>query len=152
MFQTIVVGTDGSETATSAVQKAVELAALHGATVHLVHAHRLVSSGQMAHAAAAGAPTFDVEGVNRGIEEESRQVGAHAASQAERAGVKCETHLVPGDAADALIDVATTVGADLIVVGNRGMTGARRFFLGSVPNKVAHHCPCNLLIVDTTKA
>jgi nucleotide-binding universal stress UspA family protein len=150
MFQTIVVGTDGSETATSAVQKAVELAALCGGTLHLVHAHKLVSTGQMAHAAVAGAPTFDVEGVNRGIEEESRQIGAHAASQAERAGVQCETHLVPGDAADSLIDVATTVGADLIVVGNRGMTGARRFFLGSVPNKVAHHCPCNLLIIDTT--
>jgi len=150
MFESIVVGTDGSQTATIAVQQAVELAALHGATLHLVHAHRLVSAGQMANAAVAGAPTFDIEGVNRGIEEESRQVGVHAASQAERAGVKCETHLVPGDAADALIDVAEQVGADLIVVGNRGMTGARRV-LGSVPNKVSHHSPCSLLIIDTMK-
>jgi nucleotide-binding universal stress UspA family protein len=45
--------------------------------------------------------------------------------------------------------VAENVGADLVVVGNRGMSGVRRFVLGSVPNKVSHHSPCNLLIVDT---
>ena len=50
---------------------------------------------------------------------------------------------------DALIDVAEQVNADLLVVGNRGMSGVRRM-LGSVPNKVSHHCPCTLLIVDTT--
>jgi nucleotide-binding universal stress UspA family protein len=54
-----------------------------------------------------------------------------------------------GDPANALIDVAEAVGADLIVVGNRGMEGKKRFVLGSVPNKVSHHCPCSLLIVDT---
>jgi nucleotide-binding universal stress UspA family protein len=63
--------------------------------------------------------------------------------------VNCETHQLPGDAADALLDVAEQVGADLLVVGNRGMTGARRFVLGSVPNEVSHHSPCSLLIVDT---
>ena len=57
-----------------------------------------------------------------------------------------------GEAADALIGVAEETGADLIVVGNRGMSGARRFVLGSVPNTVSHHCPCILLIVDTTTA
>ena len=57
-----------------------------------------------------------------------------------------------GDAADALIRVATNARADLIVVGNRGMAGARRFVLGSVPNKVSHHCPSSLLIVDTSQA
>ena len=60
-----------------------------------------------------------------------------------------EMHSVPGEPADVLIGVAEEFGAGLVVVGNRGMSGARRFILGSVPNKVSHHCPCSLLIVDT---
>ena len=55
-----------------------------------------------------------------------------------------------GDPADAILDVAEEQGADLIVVGNKGMTGAKRFLLGSVPNKVSHHAPCSVLIVRTT--
>ena len=57
---------------------------------------------------------------------------------------------MPGDPADALIGAAQDIGADLIVVGSRGMSGMRRFILGSVPNRVSHHCPCSLLIVDTS--
>ena len=150
MFKVIVVGTDGSDTATAALAKAIELAEHGGATLHIVHAHRLVSMSQLGQAASVGAPTFgDIERVNSGIQEDSRQVCSRAVSQAEAAGVKCETHQMPGDASDALLDVAEQVGADLLVVGNRGMTGVRRFVLGSVPNKVSHHCPCSLLIVDT---
>ena len=81
---------------------------------------------------------------------QGEEVCEHAATNARRVGVKVELHAVPGDAADVLVDVATQVGADLVVVGNRGMSGARRFVLGSVPNKVSHHCPCSLLVVDTT--
>ena len=43
-----------------------------------------------------------------------------------------------------------SASADLIVVGNKGMTGAKRFLLGSVPNKVSHHAPCSVLIIRTT--
>ncbi len=149
MFDVIVVGTDGSETANVALTKAIELAELCGSTLHIVHAHRLVSPAALGQSASAGGPTFDIVEVNRSIEEDSRQVSARAANQAEAAGVKYETHHVPGDAADALLDIAEHVRADLLVLGNRGMTGARRFVLGSVPNKVSHHCPCSLLIVDT---
>ncbi len=73
----------------------------------------------------------------------------HAVAEARRQGVKCEVHAVPGDPADALIAFAKDVAADVLVVGSRGMSGARRFVLGSVPNKVSHHCSCSLLIVDT---
>jgi len=59
-------------------------------------------------------------------------------------------HARTGDAADAIIDVAEEVGADLIMVGNKGMTGAKRFLLGSVPNKISHHATCSVLIVHTT--
>jgi nucleotide-binding universal stress UspA family protein len=61
-----------------------------------------------------------------------------------------ETFARQGDAADAILDVAEEQRSDLIVVGNRGMTGAKRFLLGSVPNKVSHHAPCSVLIVRTT--
>src|SRR5206468_355278 len=97
-------------------------------------------------------PTFDLDSVNSGMENESSIICSRAASQAERAGVTCETHVMPGDPSDALVDLAEQVGADLLVLGNRGMTGMKRFVLGSVPNKVAHHSPCSVLIVDTARA
>jgi nucleotide-binding universal stress UspA family protein len=61
-----------------------------------------------------------------------------------------ETYSRQGDAADAIVDIAEEQGCDLIVVGNKGMTGAKRFLLGSVPNKISHHAPCSVLIVRTT--
>ena len=67
-----------------------------------------------------------------------------------KAGVKdVHTHAREGDPADAILDVAEEQGSDLIVVGNKGMSGAKRFLLGSVPNKVSHHAPCSVLIVRT---
>jgi nucleotide-binding universal stress UspA family protein len=150
MFDVIVVGTDGSETAAVAVKKALEIAQIAGGTVHVVHAHHLVSAGQVATSTAYGAaPNIDIDEVNKGLEAQSRSVVQGVAAEAERAGVQCETHVRDGDPARALIDVAEKVGADLLVVGNRGMSGVRRM-LGSVPNKVSHHCTCSLLIVDTT--
>jgi nucleotide-binding universal stress UspA family protein len=75
----------------------------------------------------------------------------HARAEASGAGVvSVETFARQGDAADAILDVAEEQHCDLIVVGNKGMTGAKRFLLGSVPNKVSHHAPCSVLIVRTT--
>ena len=67
----------------------------------------------------------------------------------ENGGVEAATYGRQGDPADAILDVAEEQGADLIVVGNKGMTGARRFLLGSVPNRVSHHAPCSVLIIRT---
>jgi nucleotide-binding universal stress UspA family protein len=75
---------------------------------------------------------------------------SQAAEIIQEAGVKVETFAREGDPADAILDVAEEQGADLIVVGNKGMTGAKRFLLGSVPNKVSHHAPCSVLIIRTT--
>ena len=72
------------------------------------------------------------------------------AARTRRAGVEVETFARQGDPADAILDVAEERGSDLIVVGNKGMTGAKRFLLGSVPNKVSHHAPCSVLIIRTT--
>ena len=76
---------------------------------------------------------------------------SQARSEALDGGVAdVETFARVGDAADAIVDVAEERSCDLIVVGNKGMTGAKRFLLGSVPNKVTHHAPCSVLIVRTT--
>lgn len=150
MYNAIVVGTDGSETAGVAVAHALELASRFGATLHVVHAYRVVSAGDVVAASSTGAVIPDLSSVNEGIKATSEAVIAQTAQQAEAAGVKVEAHPMNGDPADALIATAEQVHADLIVVGNRGMSGMKRFVLGSVPNKVSHHCPCSVLIVDTT--
>ena len=63
---------------------------------------------------------------------------------------RCTTHALPGDPAKAILMVADEAGADLIVVGSKGMQGPRGKILGSVPNDVAHHANCSVLIVKTT--
>ena len=131
-----------------AVDAALELARLTGATVHVVNAHKLTSAFHLSAAAEVGVVP-DVTAANDAVEAMSKQVCAAVVARAQALGVPTETHPVPGDPADALIRVAADADADLIVVGNRGMTGARRM-LGSVPNKVAHHCSGSVLIVDTT--
>ncbi len=150
MYKVIVVGTDGSETAGVAVHHAVVLAKLTDATLHIVHAHQPLSATQAAMGATAGVMTVDMAEVNAGIAESSGVICEQAAEGAKRSGVNVETHARPGDPADALIGVAEEVDADLLVIGNRRMTGVKRFVLGSVPNKVSHHAPCSLLIVNTT--
>jgi nucleotide-binding universal stress UspA family protein len=72
-----------------------------------------------------------------------------AAARIREAGVDVEVFARQGDPADAILDVAEERGSDLIVIGNKGMTGAKRFLLGSVPNKVSHHAPCSVLIIRT---
>jgi nucleotide-binding universal stress UspA family protein len=144
MYSKIVVGTDGSDTASGAVSQAIELAKICGADVHLVTGYKTASAmSTMAPETAAYRPS-DVE-----VRRTAETVLERAASQVRNAGLKVETHAVPGNGAEAVIQVAEGQSADLIVVGSRGMTGARRL-LGSVPNNVAHHAPCAVLIVQTT--
>lgn len=149
MYRVIAVGTDGSETAAAAVGHATRLAKLTGATLHIVNAYRTVSASSAAMASSFSAWSDDLDSVNAEISSTAEGICAQAASGALREGVKVEQHARPGDPSDVLLAVAEEVGADLLVVGNQGMTGVRRFVLGSVPNKVSHNCPCNLLIVDT---
>ena len=150
VYKVIVVGTDGSATASVAVQKATTLASLTGATLHVVHAAQRRSPGVIAFAASGGVSELAAADKNRAIAAESRHIFEEATTEAERLAVDVKLHAVSGEAADALVAIAEEVGADLLVVGNRGMSGARRFVLGSVPNSVSHHCPCSLLIVDTS--
>jgi nucleotide-binding universal stress UspA family protein len=63
------------------------------------------------------------------------------------AGIEARAVAGIGDPADAIVDEAGEWGADLIVVGTRGLGGARRLLLGSVSTKVVHHAPCDVLVV-----
>ena len=120
----ILVGTDGSKTAAKAVDRAVEVATTAGATLTIVTAA----------AAARGQKVVDAE----------------AARHAD-AGIAIDTMVIDDDPVAGLIEVARGGHYDLLVIGNRGMTGVTRFLrLGSVPNKVTHHLPCSVLIVKTT--
>jgi nucleotide-binding universal stress UspA family protein len=147
MFRSIVVGTDGSETATEAVRQAVDLAKATGARVELVSAYEPVS-GQRLREETQQVPE-DMQWMVNPREDVDATLEA-ASESAKQAGVDVETYARQGDPADAILDVAEETKADLIVVGNKGMTGARRFLLGSVPNKVSHHAPCSVLIIRTT--
>jgi nucleotide-binding universal stress UspA family protein len=144
--QPIVVGTDGSATADKAVEKAGELAAALGVPVHVVMSYKLVTSS--ASLAAAGGVTIDPGVANEGASSQAESIVARAADGLRDAGVTVTPRVCAGEAADSLIAVAGEIGAQMIVVGNKGMLGARRV-LGSVPNRVSHHAPCCVLIVQT---
>ena len=147
MFGSIVVGTDGSETAGEAVRQATELAKAVGAKVNLVSAFEPVGN-QRLREERQQVPEDMQWMVNE--REDVEATLKQAEEQIKEAGVDVETFARQGDPADAILDVAEERDADLIVVGNKGMTGAKRFLLGSVPNKVSHHAPCSVMIIRTT--
>ena len=148
MFTSILVGTDGSDTATTAVRYAIDLARELGAQLHIVSAYEPVSD-QRLRKERVELPE-DLQWMINPREDVLAML-EQARQEAAGAGVaEVETFARQGDAADAILDVAEEQRSDLIVVGNRGMTGAKRFLLGSVPNRVSHHAPCSVLIVRTT--
>ena len=134
MYEKIVVGAHKSETARHAVDHALELGRVHDAYVHLVTAYAKDA------------------GPVGGRDSPGRADAEHAldAMVPQTMANRCTTHALPGDPAKAILMVADEVGADLIVVGNKGMKGPRGKILGSVPNDVAHHAKCSVLIVQTT--
>lgn len=147
MIGSIVVGTDGSETASEAVRQATDLAKSLGATVHLVSAYEPVS-GQRLREERQEVPA-DMEWMVNPREDVDNTL-RDATGAMEEAGISVETYAREGDPADAILDVAEEQNADLIIVGNKGMSGAKRFLLGSVPNKISHHAPCSVMIIRTT--
>jgi nucleotide-binding universal stress UspA family protein len=133
--ESIVVGTDGTDSAERAVDRAGAIARVFGATVHVVSAYSddttpLVGSGRQSDRIHAQ------QSIDRAQERLAKQ------------GIESEAHLSSQEAGRALVAIAEEQHAQMIVVGNRGMTGARRV-LGSVPNHVSHHAHCDVLIVAT---
>jgi nucleotide-binding universal stress UspA family protein len=145
MFRSIVVGTDGSDTARQAVRQAIELARSVGARIELVSAYEPVSDARLRESIHVPEDLQWMINPREDVQATLEQ----AADEIRAAGVEVEVFARQGDPADAILDVAEERGSDLIVVGNKGMTGAKRFLLGSVPNKVSHHAPCSVLIIRT---
>ncbi len=143
MFSNIVVGTDGSETASAAVALAVQLAGEQGAKLHLVIG---VHSPTAVAVPSGGANISDPSG--GGV---LRQAAQHMLEKVagDVKNLETEIHTRGGDPAEVIIHLADEVGADLIVVGSKGLRGTRRI-LGSVPNTVAHKAGCHVLIARTT--
>jgi nucleotide-binding universal stress UspA family protein len=134
----IVVGVSAAPTSRLAARHAFELAALCGATVHVVTA---VEDPEVT-AIEVGSDSFHISDLDAA----EHDIESFVASLAP--AVPYRVLAFDNKPADALIEVAEQVGADLIVVGNVRMQGLGRV-LGSVGNDVAHHAPCNVLIVKT---
>jgi nucleotide-binding universal stress UspA family protein len=144
MIQTIAVGTDGSETASKAVDFALGLAEKFGSRLVVASSYRPVSEDRVRKEQREAPadiqwsinPQEEVTAALRAVEEKAKERGVETTSEARE-----------GDPADVLCDIAESHGADLLVVGNKGM---QRRVLGSVPNSVSHKAPCSVVIVKTT--
>jgi nucleotide-binding universal stress UspA family protein len=144
MVQTVAVGTDGSGTADKAVEFAIDLAARYEARIVFISAYNPVSESRLKREGREVPddlqwminPAEDVDATLRDCEERAEQRGLRWASEARQ-----------GDPAKILVELAESNGADVLVIGNKGM---ERRVLGSVPNSVSHHAPCSVLIVKTT--
>ncbi len=147
MFERILVGTDGSETAAEAVRQATELARATGAKLDIVSAYEPVPASRLREE--GGEIPGDVA-YAIGPKEDVNVILEAASVPAREAGVEVNTHAREGDPAGAILDLAEELDVSVIVVGNKGMTGARRFLLGSVPNNISHHAPCSVYIARTT--
>lgn len=148
-YPCIVVGTDGSATATEAVRRTAALAQRLHCPLLVAVAFRRPSASEL------GPPSFQAQLPTdaalspgyRGAAELAQDAAALATAAAP--GVDVDTAAVEGEAAEALVDLAEARPGSLLAVGSQGMTGSRRFLLGAVPNKVSHHAPGDVLIVRT---
>ena len=144
MLETIAVGTDGSDTASKAVDFAIDLAEKYGARLVVASSYEPVSEDRLRKEQADAPqdiqwsinPSEEVDATLRAVEDQAKDRGLKYASEARN-----------GDPADVLCDIAEAHGADILVVGNKGM---QRRILGSVPNSVAHKAPCSVVVVKTT--
>ena len=146
-YHAIVVGTDGSATSLTSVRTAASLAKAENSRLIIVSAYLPLDQKAIEHWQAEAGEEFAWRFTTSAHAEEAiDKARAVAAEQ----GCEPETRIERGEAALVLTQVADNERADLVVVGNRGMTGKTRFLLGNVPNKVSHHPPCDVMIVKTT--
>jgi nucleotide-binding universal stress UspA family protein len=143
MFSTVAVGTDGSQTASVAIEVAADLARRFGAKLVLLSAFQ-----DAQRAARWGTDAFVVAAEWAASNSaQVREILSRTEADLRSQGVDCTTRVDEGDPADVLVQLATECGADLLVIGNKGM---QRRMLGSVPNTVTHKAPCAVLVVKTT--
>jgi nucleotide-binding universal stress UspA family protein len=137
----VVVGVDGSAGSVTALRFAIEEARLRGTTLHVVGAWELPA---MAYAGGAGVGVADLSSE---LQTRAGKAVDEALSGLDVGDVPLEQHVLEGHAASVLLDAGA--GADLLVVGSRGLGGFARLLLGSVGHEVAHHAPCPAVIVPT---
>ncbi len=147
MYKVIIVGTDGSDTAKVAVNRAAGLAEKAGAELHILSAYEPVPKAKLKSEAKDVPDEYKWMINPREVVDATLKEAAESLSDFD---IELQTIEREGSPADVLLQYAEDVKADLVVMGNKGMTGTRRYFLGSVPNNVSHHAPCDLLIVHTT--
>jgi nucleotide-binding universal stress UspA family protein len=146
-YSTILVGTDGSPSSFLAVEKAARLAAATGATLLLASAyHPIPDKERLSAADRLGDLAYKVQG-STPADDALRA----ARERAVAAGAKdIDQVAVEGEAVDVIAKIADGRGADLVVVGNRGLNSLAGRLLGSVPANLSHRSPCDVLIVHTT--
>jgi nucleotide-binding universal stress UspA family protein len=162
-YTNILVGTDGSPTATQAVEKAAGLAAQLGVTPLIVCAYEPLTEHELEQLRADPqdpVAQWKADKAVQGTPEEFRwrladaaqanDVLDRASDHATAQGAKAEVRAVQGNAADVLISIAEGEGFDVIAVGSVGMSGPQRFMLGNVPHRISHHAPTDVLIFHTT--
>jgi nucleotide-binding universal stress UspA family protein len=142
MFATVVAGTDGSPRAEKVVQEAIDLCKSEGARLYLVAAFGMHERHWESIPSSREVANVDLRSV-------AESVLVRDGRRAEEQGIDVDWEAREGSAADAIIDAAVSEKADVIVIGNKGMTSRKRFLLGSVPEKVSRHAPCSVMIVNT---
>jgi nucleotide-binding universal stress UspA family protein len=145
-YKRILVGTDGSEPSLRSVREAATLAKSMGSELLVMCAYEPVDQATLEKWKDEAPVEISWRYSPTTIAEEAVEKGRKTAEQV---GVTAKALIAQGEAGEALIRSAEQEDVDLLVVGNRGMAGATRFLLGSVPNKVSHHAPCDVLIVHT---
>jgi nucleotide-binding universal stress UspA family protein len=139
MISTVAVGTDGSTTADEAVKEAAEIARRFDARLVLLSAFKdadAAPAGDDIELQWASNPSARVKSILAQTEADLRS-----------GGIECETRIGGGEPSEVLVRLAADCGADLLVIGSKGM---QRRVLGSVPNSVTHKADCSVLVVKTT--
>ena len=147
-YQTVVVGTDGSDSSYRAVDRAARIAADSGATLVIACAYHPARAQDVAKAADELGADVAYQVVGSAPAEESVRT---ATERARRAGAaEIDTVVVDGEPVATLTKVVAERSADLLVVGNRGLNTFAGRILGSVPAEAARKAGVDVLIVHTT--
>ena len=147
-YQTVLVGTDGSDSSYRAVDRAAELARDAAATLVIVCAYHAASDREVAAASdELGADAYQVVGSTPA--EDTLRTAAERAAKAGATDVR--TSAISGDPVKTLIGAVERHDANLLVVGNRGLNTLAGRLLGSVPSDVSRHAACDVLIVHTVR-
>lgn len=141
--RTLLVAVDFSDHSRVALDWALDLARDLGAKVHVIHAYAIPTTAAMSYGVALP------EGLWERVREAADQRLAEVLERVRGAGLAGESHLVESSPADAISDTAQSIGADLIVMGTRGLSGLKHVLLGSVAERTLRIAPCPVLTVKT---